>query len=258
MRVLLVGDTHGQLKELSGFLMRARSMFRISAAIQVGDFGFFPETMRESSIRDLFFAVPLHVIDGNHEDHDWLEMRFQAGETLQWKARHNLIFQPRASITQMASSKIGFVGGALHVDRPQYLNSTAGTSNYIQKSQREEAARCFNAEKPDLIVTHSCPSAIGIGIASGGFVEQGIIDHVVHAGFDPGPREDSGDRELNQLWHALEYRPSAWAFGHFHQLHDASIEGTHFVCIKDFDQSSCFPLVIWDTEEKRLLIVKYS
>ena len=60
--------------------------------------------------------------------------------------------------------------------------------------------------------------------------------------------------ELSRLWCDLAYTPRAWVFGHFHRPHDVIVEGTHFVCLGDDLDSPCRTLVIWDTDEKQLLM----
>lgn len=248
MRVLIVGDVHGQHRQLAEVLRQAQTDYRIEAGIQVGDFGFDEHAMAELAR----YPVPLHVIDGNHEDHRWLRRALRRGAADVWREKANLIYQPRPSIARLGSSKIGFMGGALHVDRPQKHNLLAGLPNYILRRHREQAVALFNREKPDLIVTHSCPAGIGIGVRASPELAHGVAEHIVKAGFDPGPPDDCGEGELAQLWRSLQYRPSGWVFGHFHCGHDAIVEGTRFVCVADNPRQW---LVLWDTEERRLLTV---
>lgn len=255
MRVLIVGDVHGQHEELAARLRQARADYRIGAAIQVGDFGFYRERMARARAGALRFAVPLHVIDGNHEDHAWLRRVLLTGAARAWKRELNLVYQSRPSVASFGSSKVGFLGGALHVDRPQKHNWLSGFPNYILRRHRIRAAAMFNRQRPDLLVTHSCPSRVGIGIRSRAEMEPGVAEHIRAAGFDPGPPDDCGETELAHLWCDLTYRPRAWVFGHFHRPHTATIEGTRFACVTDeFEGPGC-RLTLWDTEEKRLLTV---
>ncbi len=254
MRVLLVGDVHGQFERLAEFLWRARADFQIAAAIQAGDFGFYKAGMlraREARVR---YPVPLHVIDGNHEDHRWLRQALRAGEAQAWREQFNLFYQPRPSVARFGASSVGFMGGALHVDRPQRHNLLSRFPNYILRRQREQAAALFNRERPELIVTHSCPAGIGIGVLGGGGHEHNIDQHIRAAGFDPGPEADRGEEQLTRLWRDLRYRPRAWGFGHFHCSHDAVVDDTRFVCAGDDFDAPSGTLVLWDTEEKRLLL----
>ena len=228
-------------------LARGQATLGISAAIQVGDYGFGAAAMRAHPR----YPLPVHAIDGNHEDHGWLQEALDAGLDAGWRSCLNLVYQPRPSIARLGTTTVGFIGGALHVDRPQRHNRSAGLPNYILRRQADEASALFNEVRPALIVTHSCPSRIGIGLSGPDELTGGVIDHIVSAGFDPGPREDCGEAELSRVWQALAYRPVAWVFGHHHRLHAATIDGTLFVCVGDVESSASRPLV-WDTEAMSL------
>jgi predicted phosphodiesterase len=254
MRILIVGDVHGQHQQLAESLRQAQADFRIAAAIQVGDFGFYKNLLVRAREERLRFPVPLHVIDGNHEDHQWLRRALLTGASRTWKHELNLIYQPRPSVAQFGSSKVGFLGGALHVDRPQKHNWLSGFPNYILRRNREHAAALFNQQRPELIVTHSCPSQIGVGIQAAAEMQSGVAEHIRSAGFDPGPQDDCGEVALRQLWLDLSYPPRAWVFGHFHRAQQTLVGNTRFVCVSDDLGSPFRTLVIWDTEEKKLLL----
>lgn len=254
MRVLIVGDIHGQHRKLAESLRQAQTDFRIAAAIQVGDFGFYRNLLTQAREERLRFPIPVHVVDGNHEDHAWLRRALLTGAGRVWRHELNLIYQPRASMAQFGTSRVGFLGGALHVDRPQKHNWPSGLPNYILRRNREAAANLFNHQPPDLIVTHSCPSRLGIGIRSSAELQPGVAEHITAAGFDGGPEDDCGEVELGRLWSDLSHKPRAWVFGHFHRPHQAIVESTRFVCVGDDLDSPSRTLVIWDTEEKKLLL----
>ncbi|MEI8189221.1 MAG: metallophosphoesterase [candidate division NC10 bacterium] len=254
MRVLIVGDVHGQHQKLAEVVRQAQADFRIAAAIQVGDFGFRKDLMARSRQGSIRYPVPLHVIDGNHEDHRWLRRALLTGAGRAWKRDLNLLYQARPSVAQFGASTVGFLGGALHVDRPQTHNWLSGFPNYILRRHREHATTLFNRRQPELLVTHSCPSRIGIGLQGASALDHSVAEHIVAAGFDPGPQHDCGEVELGRLWCDLSYRPRAWVFGHFHRAHDVTIEGTRFVCVGDDLDSPLRTMTIWDTEEKKLLM----
>ncbi|MFH1708409.1 MAG: metallophosphoesterase [Planctomycetota bacterium] len=253
MRVLIVGDVHGRHQALAAELRRVQSNYRIAAAIQVGDFGLTGPAMEQLGGERVRFPVPLHVIDGNHEDHAWLRRALRSGAAAAWAEEFNLVYQPRPSLAHFGSSTAGFMGGALHVDRPQRRGLLGGIPNYILRRQRAEAAALFNRTRPVLIVTHSCPTRIGIGLRGTPGLALGVNTHITEAGFDPGAPDDRGEAELERLWKELEYRPRAWVFGHFHRMHQAVIEDTQFICVDAKIDAPGRTLVIWDTEEQRLL-----
>jgi predicted phosphodiesterase len=252
MRVLIIGDVHGQHRELAETLRRAQADFGIAAAIQVGDFGFTAERMKQVPR----FPVPVHVIDGNHDDHAWLWRALLTGAAATWQTNANLIYQPRPSVARFGASKVGFLGGALHVDRPQKHNLLARFPNYILRRHREQAVKLFNREKPELIVTHSCPAGIGIGMRASTEWAPAVAEHVVNAGFDPGPAEDCGEAELSELWRAMNYRPRGWVFGHFHCWRETMVADTRFVCAGELGSAWPAAWVLWDAAELKLLTVK--
>jgi predicted phosphodiesterase len=254
MRVLIVGDVHGQHGKLAEALRQAQADYRIEAAIQVGDFGFYKNQLGAASKARVRYPVPLHAIDGNHENHAWLRRALLTGAARSWARELNLIYQPRPSVAVLGNSRVGFLGGALHVDRPQTHNWLSGFPNYILQRHREHAVALFNRERPELIVTHSCPARIGIGLRSSAEMQQGVAEHIAAAGFDPGPADDCGEVELSRLWGELSYKPRAWVFGHFHRAHEAMIEGTRFVGVSDALEGPRRRLALWDTEEKKLLL----
>lgn len=250
MRVLIVGDVHGQFERLAGILARGQVTLGVDAAIQVGDYGFSESAMAGHPAP---YPMPVHVIDGNHEDHEWLQRAHESGADARWRAGLALFYQPRPSVARFGTSAAGFIGGALHVDRPQQHDRANGLPNYILRRQAEEATALFNEVRPELIVTHSCPSSIGIGLSGPVELRLGVLDHVVSAGFDPGPVDDCGEAELSRIWRALAYRPRAWVFGHHHRPHVATIEETLFVCVGDVAASQSCP-VVWDTDTMSLTV----
>jgi predicted phosphodiesterase len=258
MRVLIIGDIHGAHRELAEILRDIQSRYGIRAAIQVGDFGFYKEPMARLRRDKIRFPVPLHVIDGNHEDHAWLRRALLTGAARHWEAEANLFYQPRPSVVELGGSWIGFLGGALHVDRPQQHNLLSRFPNYLLRHQRQQAAALFNRKRPALLVTHSCPADIGIGMEGAAALSSGVVEHIVSAGFDPGPAGDCGEAELKQLWLDLKYRPCGWVFGHFHRPHEALVQGTRFICVGGDLASLDRHFILWDADEQKLLTVRGS
>ncbi|HLE12645.1 MAG: hypothetical protein A2504_10145 [Bdellovibrionales bacterium RIFOXYD12_FULL_39_22] len=256
MRILLIGDIHGDIHHLPQRLALMRSQFRVSAAICLGDFGFFPDIFATLSEESFHLPIPLYTIDGNHEDHHWLAQMAASGAIETWRTSYNLIYQPRGSVAQIGNSTVGLLGGALNIDRPQQIDNFSSVSNTISATQRLSASSAFNHFHPELIVTHSSPAGIGVGMCGELALKQSITNHVVSVGFDPGPDNDCGEIELANLWHSLEQKPAVWAFGHFHKFHETKIEDTTFVCVPMLSKNSIWPIIMWDSDEKRIIIIK--
>ena len=119
------------------------------------------------------------------------------------------------------------------------------------------ALRNFTANHLDLIVSHSCPSGIGIGMKSNALFASTVAQYLEKSGFTASPQNDCGEAELKFLWDSLNQRenqtPPHWVFGHFHVFHKAMIGQTQFICVPKL--GVLFPMVIWDTEEKTMLVI---
>jgi len=141
---------------------------------------------------------------------------------------------------------VGFLGGAMHVDRPQEV------LNRPSAAQVQQAIAAFSAASPALIATHSCPAGIGVGMRGSDAFVQSMHDHVRRAGIDPGPPGDCGEPGLSTLWNGLAPRPPLWVFGHFHRFHEARVGTTHFVSCPALGQPG--PVLIWDSADGKLNI----
>ncbi|MFW5750306.1 MAG: metallophosphoesterase family protein [Planctomycetota bacterium] len=233
MRILLLGDVHGQLELLAQILVQARDRLGIAAACQAGDFGFYRRFVGPR--RPLpQFVVPVYAVCGNHENHRLLARRERSGAAERW-ARHNLFYQPRPSVRVFDGCGVGFLGGALNVDRPQRGSPRRGTSNYLTVDQIGAAVELFDRLRPRLLVTHSCPTGIGIGMRGNPRLAHLLRDHVIWRGFDPGHENDCGERQLERLWRRLRHRPPVWVFGHFHEAHAIELGGARFVSLPALD-----------------------
>lgn len=90
MRILILGDLHGNVHLLPAILRGAQEQLGVEAVIQVGDLGFQASTI--AAVPSL--PIPLHAIDGNHEDHVWLQRQVRQRRL----GRLPLRFHPRGSI----------------------------------------------------------------------------------------------------------------------------------------------------------------
>ena len=114
MKIALLGDAHGDLAALAGAAAAAQAA-GANAAIQLGDLGFRAPLLGAGQDFPRL-ALPVHAICGNHEDHAFLAHACRSGLTRRW-AERGLIYQPRASTARFDGCTVGFLGGALHIDR---------------------------------------------------------------------------------------------------------------------------------------------
>lgn len=248
MRILILGDCHGRLDLVHRACLEARERWGIEAAIQVGDFGFYPQTLKqflhEGPRR---FPVPVYAIDGNHERHDYLMIARQQSAAAWTQA--NLIAPARGTTLIIGGMRFGFLGGALHADRSQSWSDGTSTvprqgrprppdpfaANWVTAGDVARAVGAFTASPPEALVTHSCPAGIGIGMEGDPRLAGHVDVFIRQAGFRCGPVGDRGEPGLTTLWRQLPTRPRWWLFGHFHRRHEQVINATRFVCVGSTD-----------------------
>jgi len=259
-KILLLGDTHGQFWDIERVQLEAIKKFpSLDCAIQVGDFGFYPLCFDKwikwgDAYRDKNYKLPLKtiVIDGNHEDHEWLKSQ----NIKEMEEKYNIFFKQRGTEETIDGASIGFFGGALNVDRPQEGSIDKRTTNYALRIEVEEGLKVFNScQKIDLMVTHSCPHSIGVGMAGHPMFIESVEKFCHRKGHSTGKMEDCGEGSLRRLWHGLVNKPANWIYGHFHQLHFKSIDSTDFYCIGSTDFSDGRHYVnpfIYDTKMKSI------
>lgn len=264
MKYLICGDCHGNWYELATHINATRERgIDFDAIIQVGDFGVYPGDMKPLlTWFDKFdIKVPFYFIDGNHEDHAYL---FSAAENLR---ANGLDYMWRGTFTDVGICRIGWMGGALNVDRPQEFDGNNWWLNIPAPDEVESFADKINRSPVgvDLLITHSCPSGIGIKIkgSKSQIVKDGIEEFITRAGIETPPQDDIGDYFLRDLYSKIrpDKLPKYWVFGHFHNHHRAVIGKTTFQCVGlsnslygDDGRSYAPPRVyIYDTDKKELM-----
>ncbi len=199
----------------------------------------------------LNFKKPIHFVDGNHEDHNYLY------ESIDKLSKMNVHYHRRGSITELDDgTKIGWLGGAFNVDRPQYAYED-GTTNFPSPAEIDAMTDLIKSNSIDLMVSHSCPMCIGIGIKGHPIFQQSAKIYIEGVGYNSAPITDVGDEPLQTLWNNLEgYRPKNWVFGHLHKDVHSKVGATDFWCVGHCGSAGInrIPRIyIYDTELKEIL-----
>lgn len=255
MKILIAGDSHGRMDSLRHLQSQVMAQIpECTTCIQVGDFGFYPLTLDVKQDR---FPMTTYAIDGNHEDHIWLR-KVTDQKKKDWKDRLNLTYIDRGQVLELGGATIGFLGGAMNVDRPNTGSIRMCYNNYVSDKDVQTAVSNFNKYKLDLIVTHSCPTGIGVNIRGMECFLPGV-EHFITKPFSlpPTPIDDCGEHALTELWHCLSNKPTTWVFGHFHRTHRSMVRNTEFVCVGSSDTTTDNAQIlpfIYDTDSKNISI----
>ena len=155
--IYFLGDLHGDWMALHH---HEDKFNKDDIIIQVGDFGFYPTIMPDLDI--LFpngYPCTVYVIDGNHEDFNFLGERVNGNEL--WEFHPNMFYVPRGTVMEINGYLIGFLGGAESVD---VAWRTEGYSWWPEERVTEADVQKLidnvNDRQLDVLVTHAPPPPI--------------------------------------------------------------------------------------------------
>lgn len=252
MKILLLGDCHGRIDLVSLAMYQAREVAGVEVAIQVGDFGFYPQIFDRY---EPAFPYRLIALAGNHEDHRFLFHAERDGQLKGWEAG-NLFAVREPQAVELGGRRIILIPGALNADRPQEWAGRRGVKlppknpawcNFVSHGM---VARALALGSADLVVTHSCPHSIGVGMVGHPALVASVAQFCDGIGMSSGPFSDCGEPGLTKIWKG-GLRPPGWSFGHFHSLRQAQVESTTFTCVGCTDNTDGVRgvrPVIYDTE----------
>lgn len=213
-KVLLVGDVHGDVRQLARALDYG-TVNGIDTAVQLGDFGIWPGKSGEWFLRDVNklleeLEMTLFFVDGNHEDFDQIASRpVDASTGLQpWGPR--LFRMPRGWRTEWQGLKIAALGGAHSVDR-QWRLEYAPELHWEEEHVTEEEAELFRDGGPvDVIFMHDSPEG----------APNSVTDDPLSPGAKFFPQEELYLAALHRQLLARAVNPTSPAFiahGHYHK-----------------------------------------
>lgn len=252
-KILILGDLHSKYHDLDSVMHSVDALnIPYDFVIQVGDFGFYSSyfenldkfhsklvknkskigcTYKYSPIK---FHKPVYAIDGNHENHEFIKK----SDHKKWEEKYNIIYKPRGSWIDINGYKIGFLGGALNADRAQEGSTAKETTNYILNKQVERTLKEWNSVGGmNTIITHSCPTNLGIGMEGHPALFMSVQKYIVDSGYGSSNFYDCGEHALTALYKGLEKKPDWWFFGHMHTTKNIKIENTEFFCVGSTDSS---------------------
>lgn len=205
MRVLLLGDTHGNTGWVRELALPIANSVSADAIFQLGDFGYwdtggeFVNTVSRSSI-------PFYFIDGNHENHPRLPV--ERGKVVNLTG--NLHYVPRGSVLNWDGVKVLAVGGAHSIDRAY---RTPGIDWFPEEDISEEDVRfAVSSLTCDVMLAHDAPSTAKLPLVT-------PYDAVWRAEL---PACEANRERVSVIVDAV--KPSLYVHGHYHSKWDFSVK----------------------------------
>ncbi len=220
--LILIGDVHGEFKELAAKLVMTR--VQKSSFIQVGDFG-VGFKKREIELDELgalnnilqTSRNHLYVIRGNHDNPSYFKK--DSGFS-------NITFLKDYSVLELEGKTILLVGGAISVDRTQrVLNVSYWEHEAFVYDVKLLGKKINDLRKIDLVITHNAPNEFWPSELGELVILFSRVDH-------PLLWELKTERyRINQLMDFLVHKnlkPTYWYYGHFHASYSGKYKGIKF------------------------------
>jgi len=196
MKIVLIGDIHGDLRRYKDILDSAKC----DMSIQLGDFGIGFGHVCELSQH---FMDPHHkFICGNHDN------RMMAGSHPNYLGHYGFLPEP----------KVFYVGGA---ETPEFdrRHRTPGVNWWFDEELSEqEMKQClehYKDARPNIVLSHDAPLPI----------VDNIINMYTMTRYPPSRTQIL----LSEMFKF--HKPQQWYFGHWHINHHETFDGTEFYCI---------------------------
>jgi hypothetical protein len=197
--ILLLSDVHAHYHVIEAQIVHAERSLHcpVAEVVVLGDFGMFRPNLYAYFRREgRRFTRPVSFLEGNHED-------FGALPDLVRDYADVVVYLPRASLHRFGVWRALCLGGA------KYMDAWSTPPGCEIRDAEIAACLAHPAGAVDLILTHDCPSGIGIGNTAG-------LEHY-------GPPGVAGLAELSA---ALQ--PRMWFFGHHHRWHTHTEAATRY------------------------------
>ena len=223
MKIIILGDTHGEFGKLNAFIAKHQP----DIIIITGDFGYWPNLVeekidfgwgghvrkyREKKSHCLARIKPhgtkIYWVDGNHEQHSSLN-QYQDGGI--HELEKNVFFCSRGSCLNIAGLDFLFIGGAYSIDQ---CMRKEGVDWFREETiSYTDFERAMDHERVDIVVSHTCPKYFIPNLLKGNKAK--VNDPSIDA--------------LNGIFD--HYKPSQWFFGHWHFFTEGYYKGCEWTAL---------------------------
>ncbi len=197
--ILLISDVHSRFGLINTQIAHAEARFAetVTSVVVTGDFGLFSGPLQRFFVTEgSRFLRPVYYVEGNHED-------FAHFTTLNETYRQHFTHLPRGEVRIIDGIRFLGFGGA------SYMNPLLTPPASVIRDADIDRCLRLAPGSVDYLVGHDCPR--GLPIAG-----SPQFDHLGPPGF---PRGFDLARHL---------RVPIWVFGHHHQWHSSSRDGTRY------------------------------
>ena len=222
MKILFIGDTHGQWAILNHIIKHVVSEEKIELIIQLGDFGFWP-TLKNIKKGTYGLGlidtqgVPLYWIAGNHEHWDHLDMNITKGNYDEIiHVYGDIYYIPRGAVFELSGKIFMGIGGALSIDK---INRTEGVSWFKRETPNyQDISRILAKDlKLDYLITHTIPDS---GV-------KYVLDEF---------KKNYGDPTSTFLEEVVDkFKPTYMYCGHWHERKSFTVHETEVNVLSNVD-----------------------
>jgi Calcineurin-like phosphoesterase len=199
-----IGDVHGKI---SGLLDIVDNTSKVEPIFQLGDMGLGFEGVRlPSPMWDNF-----KFIRGNHDN------PYICREHPNYLGEYGYLDK----------YKLFYLSGAFSIDRASRIERVSWwAEEELSIDQLENALTLFKELKPEIVISHECPTIIGIELL------RDLLGSYFFA-----KMESVNSRTAHYLQLAFEaHQPKFWIFGHYHIDKTIQYKGTTFKCCAELSE----------------------
>lgn len=206
MTLRIIGDAHGKFTEYCKVAKGAEY------SLQLGDMGFNYVSLEQERVNNGLAEENHKFFGGNHDNYRLYELvPFALGD---WGSY------------ELGGVKFFYIRGAFSIDKKWRKAQPVKCWWKEEQLTAEQANRCIHDyihAKPDLVITHGCPTQVAREIGNPNVLRD--------FGFDP----ETFNTDTQKLLQACldMHQPQHWYFGHFHRDVNLIMKGTKFHCLDE-------------------------